>query len=120
MTFFKDIKKTFDSTAKSTEAPGEQRKQSMSQSTWVYHLISKVHRIHLTLGNQPINNIGINGCHGEDIPGIISRTFLGYNSKIAYTTAKPFSLDSLINHLDHQVFHLKRFLEFLIISPIVL
>lgn len=84
----------------------------------VYHLISKVHKIHLTLGNQPISHIEINGCHGEDIPGIISRAFLGYNSKIAHTTAKPFSVGSFINFLDHKILNLEGiFSDCLIITP---
>lgn len=55
----------------------------MSISTLAYHLVSKVPEIHLTLENQPINHSEINGCHSDNIPRIVSRTFLGYNSKTA-------------------------------------
>lgn len=79
----------------------------MSISTLAYHIVSKVPEIHLTLGNQPINHIEINGCHSDNIPRIVSRTFLGYNSKIAQKQQLNLSAWQLIDSLDHKILNLE-------------
>lgn len=59
------------------------------------------------LGNQLINHIAINGCHGKDIPGIISRTFFGHPSKIAHRQpAKCFIMGSLGACMDRKILDL--------------